>query len=202
MTYEQAFNIGSKVEGYVKCTYAMLYSEDKRRAFSFQHRDASHNRALTELNNAVGATAVDWATANSDESVNLLYDVPICVTNAYVPGEKLVPVKMTDYANEIINRKIDIAFSKYKGSNNPVNDRNWYNTNKRWEELHAALEADNTFYVKECAIDWCPTNIHNVTVTDPTTGQLIRLSDAIAAAEERLQKAKTLLIASGLTVFI
>ena len=72
-------------------------------------------------------------------------------------------------------------------------------------ELIETLEKTKTVYVLPEALDWQPINIDNATIdtTDEDGKSItINLDNAIDAAEQRLKQAKTLLLASGLTVLI
>lgn len=55
----------------------------------------------------------------------------------------------------------------------------------------------NTYYVKECAIDWIPTNLDNA--GSITTGEDVDLQVALEISRKKLDQAKALLITAGAT---
>ena len=61
--------------------------------------------------------------------------------------------------------------------------------------LAEVLNRDATFIVKECAIDWFPTKIDGMFITDKD-GKLITLDMALDAAKKRLDRAKAILAAT------
>lgn len=72
----------------------------------------------------------------------------------------------------------------------------------RYQKLFDIIDQRETVYIKPSAFDWQPVDVENSTIIDPETGQEIKLSDALAAAEKKMQTAKALLVTAGLTAFI
>ena len=73
---------------------------------------------------------------------------------------------------------------------------------ERQEVLNKILDGTARFLVKECAIDWFPTNISNVLVSDPNTGKQVSIDVAIDDAKKRLDRAKAILAGATALAFI
>ena len=59
------------------------------------------------------------------------------------------------------------------------------------------------FNVKACAIDWMPTKIDNIVITETDKNgntREVKLDDALEAARKKMENAKALLLASGGTL--
>lgn len=183
MTYEQAFNIGSKIDGYIKCTYAQLFSYEHGALFSLN----KPRNVVSKAREGMGANP----NANVDYNVGFTSDMPV-VTATQCVDDEYVPVKLTQRAAAIIAAKV----SQVKPKNN------WYHTYKAYQELLAGIRTGETFYVKKIAIEWIPTDGINATVIDPTTGKEIKLKDALAAAEKKVARAKALLAMAGVSIIL
>lgn len=78
-------------------------------------------------------------------------------------------------------------------------------TNPRFERMIEIIESGEPIYIKPAAFEWYPLDINNATIVEKgEDGEEyeLNLDDAIAAAEERLNKAKAILIAAGFTNII
>ena len=78
-------------------------------------------------------------------------------------------------------------------------------TNPRFERIIKIIESGEPFYIKPAAFEWYPLDVNNATIIEKgENGEEyeLNLDDAIAAAEERLNKAKAILIAAGFTNII
>lgn len=260
MEYTEALKIGSKVDGYIKCTYAELLGIDSGKLFSLQRSALSVNVAKEELEQNIGE--VD--NPNADLSLFTQYDMPI-VRAVSRFNSKMVDVKLSSFAKDYIlthlarldkispkrvpNRWnvwiiVDKAyqdvrrdFVQYKyydkfGTYLPANIEylpggkilyhdnselepkisaypkidSWghykievtgygYAPNDRYEELRQAVKNNETFMVKECAIDWVPADANNAVVIG-ADGKEIKLTDALEAARKKLERAKALLTAA------
>lgn len=104
MNYADAFKIGSKCDGYIKCTYAKLHNSDMGAVFSLQRGYFYQNKARVDFNNAIGASP---AEQNTDASGYITVDVPIVKAAEHIEIKKendFVPVTLTDNAIEVISR--------------------------------------------------------------------------------------------------
>lgn len=104
MNYKDAFAIGSRVEGYIKCHYAELHSPSLGKLFSLQDNN------FTSKNEAVGA-GYD-PNPNVDEHMIINYDIPVVETDE-ISEDKLVPVRLTSYAKQQIVRLYSKGSKKY-----------------------------------------------------------------------------------------
>ena len=180
MTYQDAFKIGSKIEGYVKCTYAILHNAKYGHDFSLQRRNVTQSAGHTQAQQALGAP---------EETIYTI-DVPVVKATENAGDKKFVPVVLTSYARDVIYQKTKSkkAYDEYDGST-----RQYY----RDELIKGTLQ----FEVMSSAIDWFPTDITNVMITDEN-GNEILLSDALAAAKKKLDEAKAILATAGLATVI
>lgn len=99
MRYDEAFKIGSKVEGYVKCTYAMLHLPEFGKLFSIQ--GTQHRSNWRELAEPIGKV-------KPDETAFLIAEAPIVIATErvqYKPNE-WVPVQLTKECMQAIISKI------------------------------------------------------------------------------------------------
>ncbi len=193
MTYNEAYKLGSRIEGYVKCTYAKLFLYEYDGAvFSLQKSNVIQSTAREDLNNSVSALPQD---TNVDGKFTII-DIPV-VQAAYkedIPYEnQLVPVKLTKNAAAIIkqlmgNRGISKFGEEPKGG--------W-----GYARFRKGIQNNDTFYVKACAIDWIPTDFSNASVTDED-GNVILLTDALKEAEKKLASAKALLAVAGASTIL
>ena len=176
MTYAQAIAIGSNLEGFVKCTYALIWTKPTYtthddpgyvRYFSFQQ----HNR-----NRYV--TGVGYQALEDDLTFHVFESYPLFEL-AGTPDPKnpqFIPVRLTQWGyNELIHCV-------------------------RRPEHKVGILPDTIWYVEDKAVDWMPTDIKNATVV--VDGKEIRLDDAIAQAEAEIEKKKKLLIAAGAATLI
>lgn len=177
MNYADAFKIGSKCDGYIKCTYVQLFA--KGAIFSLQRGYFYQNKARVDFNNAIGASP---AEQNADASGYLTVDVPIVKAAEHIEIQKendLVPVTLTNEAIQVIAKLV-----KPK--------------NAKTQDLADAIK-NNKFYVKACAVDWIPTNA-DAYIKDPN-GQMVKLADRLEAARKRMETAKAILAtAATLTI--
>ena len=99
MTYQEASKIGKVLDGYIKCTYALLYNEShKGRFFSLQARHTKTNQVYEDFAASLGA---------SDEEVAVTYQVPVVQAAANMIDERnYVPVMLTDYALNLVANKL------------------------------------------------------------------------------------------------
>lgn len=73
----------------------------------------------------------------------------------------------------------------------------------KWDGLEGLVKAGDMFNVKACAIDWMPTKIDNIVITETDKNgntREVKLEDALEAARKKMENAKTLLLASGGTL--
>ena len=179
MNYADAFKIGSKCDGYIKCTYAKLHNTDMGAVFSLQRGYFCQNKARVDFNNAIG---VSPAEQNTDAFGYLTMDIPIVKVAEHIEIQKendFVPVTLTNEAIQVIARLV-----KRK--------------NPKTQDLADAIKKGK-FYVKACAIDWIPTNID--AYTRDQNGQMVKLADQLEAARKRMETAKAILAtAATLTI--
>ena len=107
-----------------------------------------------------------------------------------VSEEKLKKIKEKEYCYVI--SKIQIDYGQWK--QDPI-DPVYY------DRLAEIENPDATFLVKECAIDWFPTDIKSVTITDKD-GKLVSLDVALEEARKRLDRAKAILAAAAVTTVV
>ena len=181
MTYEQANKIGSVVEGYVKCTYAMLYDLKNAKVFSIQHRDSSRNTAKNEFNATVGAAS----DLNADE-IFYIEDFAVVQTDPTLEqpkDDRFAAVRLTEKGVAILNQK-----------SKRTKKEKYYNVKH--------FSVDDVFQVKKCAIDWIPTNADNQKVEIVKDGKLISLEHQIEVSKAKLDKAKAILAMASATMII
>lgn len=98
MKYDEAFKIGSEVDGYVKCTYAILHNAEFGKLFSLQREGL-----IKQLN----------FLYNTDEDLTIDAHLPIVTATDYVYTEKendMVPVYLDrEYAAGYIISKLKNA---------------------------------------------------------------------------------------------
>lgn len=73
----------------------------------------------------------------------------------------------------------------------------------KWDGLEGLVKAGDMFNVKACAIDWMPTKIDNIVITETDKNgntREFKLEDALEAARKKMENAKALLLASGGTL--
>lgn len=113
MNYADAFKIGSKCDGYIKCTYAQLANYDLGVLFSLQRGYFYKNKARQEFNELADAAetayqnsgATEYAQLNTDAWGYLTVDVPIVKAAEHIEIQKpnnFVPVTLTNEAIQVI----------------------------------------------------------------------------------------------------
>ena len=176
MRYEDALKIGTSVEGYVRCTYAKLHDVKGGFLYALQRGDFYNKSAAHEqASEALGITTDEIVKAGTDY-VAFVEDMPVVKAVGAGHDEKHVEVQLTPYCQS----------------------RLYAQAKKRKSKDHIAeiLSKNTTFMVKECAIDWFPTNIDAVVVTDKD-GKTVTLNVALEKAKKRLDQAKAILAAAG-----
>lgn len=192
MTLQQALHIGTTVDGYVKCTYAMLY-------------DAATGNKLFSVNRTnISKARIDYEKQLGDvdvyEADNKVYmhDIPILSVNAEdIPdvNAKFIKATLDESARRYINDKIMGGYIARHPSGN-------FHTNAYANDgAHYVFqfEKGSQVLVKNVAIDWVPANMDNMDIVDEN-GQPFEAQ--LRASEEKLRKAKALLIAAAGTVII
>lgn len=175
MTYAQAKSIGSNLEGYVKCTYAIIWTkpvdEKENRFFAFQQY--RRNPYVQYADDGVGYQPID-----NDYIIGTQFSFPL-FEEAGEPdpaNPNFIPIKLTKWAYNVLVKAV------------------------RHPSHKAGINIDTIWYVKDCAVAWMPTNIKNATVV--VNGKEILLKDALAQAEADIEKKKKLLIAAGAATLI
>lgn len=178
MSYEEAFKIGSVCDGYVKCTYAELYD-------AVQKELPGGNRIFPKLFSLQKRFASAEHTIGT--TIGLNYEYPIVTADTYVSDTKYVPVYLTTEAAEYINHVISSSKKR----------------SEKWDGLEGLVQAGDMFNVKACAIDWMPTKMDNIVITEKDKNgntREVKLDDALEAARKKMENAKALLLASGGTL--
>ena len=252
MTYNDACKIGSKIEGYVKCTYAKLNEIEQGFIFAFQRHYTQQTSTGHESGRNIGYMDVNELAREGADVHTFVIDAPIVKATAS-DGEKNVEVQLTPYGRDLLYKKFSKGSRKgdrtitvyvvwqvwdkpsysYNGNQritlHDAGDRVlvWQKYDKpdmslyenadkyhyeleekqvssgeRQEVLNKILDGTARFLVKECAIDWFPTNISNVLVTDPNTGKQVSIDVAIDDAKKRLDRAKAILAGATALAFI
>lgn len=117
----------------------------------------------------------------------------------YVPGDHVV-----NYAGDrvvVYEGTEEPDMSKY--TDDGLSHYEKIHAGSKWAELEGLVKAGDTFNVKACAIDWMPTKIDNVFITETDKNgntREVRLDDALEAARKKMENAKALLLASGGTL--
>lgn len=181
MTLQEAFKIGTRAEGYVKCTFVEIIQPDTAVKFAIQRTFGEESQARKDFEEKIGSTAY------GDSPVVLTIDLPIVKcedpSEIIVAGKPYVQCKLTDEARAFMYKCI-----KHK-------------TNARRRELQEVLDQDGAVWVKPIAVDWTPTDIKNIVVEDEN-GKQISLTDARQKAYNELQAAKALLAGSAVYAFM
>ena len=113
MNYADAFKIGSKCDGYIKCTYVQLFA--KGAIFSLQRGYFYQNKARVDFNNSDLANSIGANSGqvysdipnNADASGYITVDVPIVKAAEHIEIQKendLVPVTLTNEAIQVIRQ--------------------------------------------------------------------------------------------------
>lgn len=95
MKYNEAFKIGSKADGFVKCTYAQLANYSHGVVWSLQK--------------------AHYEQKNTDAQVQIAFDVPVVKADTFVPDateKDWIPVKLTTAAIEIMYKRIAPSLAK------------------------------------------------------------------------------------------
>ena len=120
--------------------------------------------------------SVDWRTS-AEEKIDIEIEFPVVTAEYTDPVDGKIPCRLTDEAAKYIAASLK---EQYKGT----------------ARLLSRVQSGALFYVKPVALDWKPTDIKEVWITDPKTGKQVRLEDALEDARKRMEDAKKLLIAS------
>ena len=117
----------------------------------------------------------------------------------YAPGDHVV-----NYAGDrviVYEGKEEPDMSKY--TDDGLSHYEKIQAVSKWDGLEGLVKAGEMFNVKACAIDWMPTKIDNVFITETDKNgntREVRLDDALEAARKKMENAKALLLASGGTL--
>lgn len=71
----------------------------------------------------------------------------------------------------------------------------------KYRQLIDIIQTGDIVYIKPAAFKWAPIDGFNATITD-ADGKVIKLSDALAAAKQKVEQAKAILAAAGVAAFI
>ena len=140
MTLQEAFQIGTRADGYVKCTYAEIIGWSANKLFSVQKGYVQENKAHQDATENIG-----------EAPVYIRYDVPIVTINQdaetlTIGGKEFVKCKLTDEARDMIY--------------------NFIRPKKGHSELMEIVKGDGIVCVRPVAIDWIPTNFQNAKTDD------------------------------------
>lgn len=154
------------------------------------------------------------------DTAYITFDMPLVIAKEY-SQDKLVPVTLDYNAIDYIKStlasarkvKMPIVYMTLEDGSNeiiykgnvkymPADVREGVKSGKykqtviddydpRWLALSKKLNDVDTFYVKPAAFDWQPTDLSNINAS---------YQDRVAAAKKKLDQAKALLLASGLTL--
>ena len=172
MTYAQAIQTGSVLDGYVKCTFAIIWRKptDDRRERFFSFQQVLKNNHITGVGEYLPTT---------DKNILVYWDYPL-----------FQAVKLRDAADPKNNHFVPVVLTEW-GYKELVS---------HIKRSKSDIKPDDVWYVKDYAIDWMPTNIDNATII--VDGKKINLKDALAQAEADIEKKKKLLIAAGAATLI
>ena len=136
MTLQEAFQIGTRADGYVKCTYAEIIGWSANKLFSVQKAYVQENAAHQDATDKIG-----------ELPVMIRYDVPMVTIqeNAEtlnIGGKEFVKCKLTNEARDMIY--------------------NFIRPKKGHSELMEIVNGDGIVCVRPVAIDWIPTDFKNV----------------------------------------
>lgn len=120
MKYREAYAIGSKCEGVIKCTFATIYNKDGKGLFSLQNVKASYgvdyknggysdestsaDMIITQLSpNIYFVDAGYHGVTSGDAEIRggITFKFPMVMIDQ-ISNDRLVPAKLTDYAVQII----------------------------------------------------------------------------------------------------
>ena len=172
MTYQEASKIGSKIEGYIKCTFMEIFSTDNDKLFSLQRSYKKPELDYYTPGGGVGAADM-W----------LSFSLPVCRMDQYADSKYKgkVFVHLTDEIREYIYFMVDHALSNA--------DRNH---KQQYKQLKKIVEQNEVVLVKEVAVEWIPADYEKV-----ITESGLSLDEAIEQAAEELRQAKIMLGAAG-----
>ena len=232
MTYREAFKIGSRCDGIIRCTYACLYDRDGKALFSLQRKQASYETQpgmMFDINSGI----VTYAGRDADIQGAITYDLPLVIAD-HVSDERLVPAHMTDQAIEIITNacaKIraikyiiymvnDLTGEKTKMQetyNLTQSDQNYW-LRKRTQTYHHEIEKEDAIAPKYRRLSEILEKRETVyirplafdwaplNIENATitneNGEIVNLNIAVEQAENKLKQAKTLLALSAAATLI
>lgn len=186
MTLEEALRVGERALGVIKCTYACIYSTSKKKMFSIQKSD-------TQWNDEKPRTYA----LSEDSGKEILFIAPIVVANRGsnppdIESRKYVNVDFTEYAIDVMGEKYDLT--KKVSKDDP---------GSCYAIMDDLIESGEHVMVNKNAIEWFPSGLVFTTEGEYADGKLrTSFNERLAAAEERLNKAKAILIAAGFTNII
>ena len=110
MTYEQAFKLGSQVDGYILCNHTIVMNEQGEKLFSFNRSSYSGWRRIhTNEENALEylrGVHGDVSDVDPNASFDIEVEYPLLHTDEYIQGANLVPCYLTQEAARFIQSKL------------------------------------------------------------------------------------------------
>ena len=178
MNYKDAFAIGSRVEGYIKCHYAELHSPSSGKLFSLQDVNFSNkNQAAQEF----GGQRVQYGGKDkpsgedieiydrneysgnmNDFSANIYYDIPVVEASTFVDydmtiqkSKRIVPVRLTSFARkqliDKLSQKTRPLYTVYMISTNDEEER--HEILKTYDSKKAYHYTDNDLWHYEVVVE-------------------------------------------------
>lgn len=223
MTFEQASKIGTAMDGYVKCTYAEIHSPSAGKLFSIKRSECTGIRG--EVNEVVADVDGEAAIVFDIPIVHTDMDMPFspdgkwisCAMNLYAVDIIMAMVGKKQHALEkhyerlaaVYRKRAEIFSRLHVGQKRVESVRNEMLKAEERARRYAQYVADlknalvnQVVYVKPVAIDWIPANIDNMDVNVLQGAKVIDLKNAVHESEEKLSKAKKLLLAAGVVNII
>lgn len=178
MNYKDAFAIGSRCDGYIKCHYAELFSVASGKLFSLQDANFSNkNQAAAEYNGQrVWNTEKDKPSGEdiliydrntysgniNNLIANIYYDIPVVEAVSFVDydttiqkSKRVVPVRLTKIARQHIAQKLAEKtrplYTVYMINANDETER--HEVLKTYDSKKAYGFKDNNYFRYEVTVD-------------------------------------------------
>lgn len=177
MRYEEAFAIGSAIEGIIKCSYTEVFDASGRKLFSLQNSNYSVKKEWSNDLPSLRHTSNDGLYLSQPQTVSLdlnwtsqkIFEA-VVLAKEY-RDEAMVPVRL--YANVAQSLAQAVVFWKQRAEFHNRCGKNEPNAKPYWNQLvkEDLARADNkqkqvdailsgaTFYVKPKSLDWYPLNV-------------------------------------------
>lgn len=114
MSYDEAFKVGSKVDGYIKCTFTQIHDAAGNLLFSMQKEGFSKSQSLYDVDSFVQRISGDVFAADPNANFEIVTEFPLLQATLHRPGAEYVPCLFTTEAARFIQSKLKALYrTKY-----------------------------------------------------------------------------------------